>query len=492
MQNGTPFNELLTPDPDNISRDTSYFLAWWSPGQYLTPAFFVATGLNLGQAISLTAGVFSVLGILGYFYLYQTLGFSRNIALVSCAIITSTRFFALPFGIYNGGELLLFGAIPWITLISMQCIEAKGLQYPLFILVFLLGSFLKLSFVVCAIAILTSLFIFNYSRTPGVSPLTMILYGAKLILTFITFYLILYATYISKGLTPVSYAWKISSPVTAILFALVGPLYSAFSIGDLINRLLRHPGNPVIHSYDEIIPLLLAFAAITAFLVVRIFRMSPGNLYSSLLFGFLITYVVIFSFFFLTGAPVSYEDRHFRAAGLLLVPGTVQVLGKSSKRIFRLPGFVAIVAFCVYGVISFFVRNEANISYGNVGVNGFTQHIISKEALSLLHDIDTKISRGNNMFYVTSPEIALEVRNNRVLSSHADFESLEALAGRRYHGQVDNLFIVLQQKLVENGKAEVILRSFLDYAYTGWKSLKIGAFVIYYQGNQTNLPWSFR
>jgi hypothetical protein len=39
MQTGSGFNILSAPNPDDISKNTSQFLTWWSPGQYLLPYF---------------------------------------------------------------------------------------------------------------------------------------------------------------------------------------------------------------------------------------------------------------------------------------------------------------------------------------------------------------------------------------------------------------------------------------------------------------------
>ena len=37
MELGGKFNRMITPDQDDFSKNTSEFLTWWSPGQYLIP-----------------------------------------------------------------------------------------------------------------------------------------------------------------------------------------------------------------------------------------------------------------------------------------------------------------------------------------------------------------------------------------------------------------------------------------------------------------------
>ena len=483
MEEGALFNHYKSPFTEDISRDTTKFLAKWSPGQYLIPALITKTGFNLGKALTITTALFSLIGILGYYFLYRDLGFDRGINLLSCTIATSMTFFAFPFGVYNGGEVLLFGVAPWIILLCLRNSDLIIWQLPVVVLIFLVGAFAKLSFVICAIAVLFSLFIFKYRSASNIVPSTIIRYCINILIIFFSFYPILYFIYTSKGHTAVNYSPGISSPVGGLLFALAAPLYSPLTLGDLINRFLMHPSNPIIHSYDEILPILFILAMVAVFIYARILLHSHKKLYSSVLLGFLITYITVFGFFYITGAPITWEDRFFRIPGMLLIPGLIEMIGNLQNGFLKLLGYLAIFIACLSGVASFFVM-KGMISKNNiVGSQGFTHYIISKEALSILHYIDANGPQGNNLIYVTSPEIALEVKRYRVLSSHADYESLEELSKRKYRGSVDNLFLILQEKFLKNGKAEAILKSFSDYTYTNWRSLNVESFVIYYQGN---------
>lgn len=483
MEEGALFNHYKSPFTEDISRDTTKFLAKWSPGQYLIPALFMKTGFNLGQSLTLTTALFSLIGILGYYFLYQNLGFDRRTSLLSCTIAASMTFFAFPFGVYNGGEILLFGVAPWIILLCLRNSDLIIWQLPVVVLIFLVGAFVKLSFVICAIAVLFSLFIFKYRSSSNIVPSTIIWYVMRMLIIFFSFYVILYFTYTSKDRTAVNYSLEITSPAGGLLFALAAPLYSPISLGDFINWFFMHPANPIIHSYDEILPILFIFATVAVFIYSRILLHPDRKLYNSVLFGFLTAYATIFGFFYVTGAPVGYGDRFFRIPGMLLIPGLIEMIGNIQTRFLKLLGYLAIFIACLSGVASFFVMKGMISKNNNVGAQGFTHFIISTEALSTLRYVDTNISQGNNLIYVTSPEIALEVKRNRVFSSHADYESLEELSKKKYRGSVDNLFLILQEKFLKNGKAEAILKSFSDYTYTNWRSLNVESFVIYYQGN---------
>ena len=73
------------------------------------------------------------------------------------------------------------------------------------------------------------------------------------------------------------------------------------------------------------------------------------------------------------------------------------------------------------------------------------------------------------------------MRNARSWSNHADFESIADLRKQIRRGRVDRLYVIVQQKLVDNGKADEILRSFVDYPIERWAKIPLGDFVCFYQ-----------
>lgn len=488
MAGGAPFNTLLAPAPEDISTDTGSFTATWSPGQYLVPIVFTRLGLTLGHALTVTASLCTVAALAGCFKLYRRMGFPVTITLTACAVLASTRATALPFGIYNGGEVLLFAATPWIILATLESSRVGWYGVPLGIALFLFGAFLKLSFAVSAVALLIAgigLCLFGLGGWAEASwrgcalkaSCVLVLFGAAM------------RAYTAKGWTAVASSlgggWHLGDPVTSVAFASAAPFASALSIGDFLNRALRHPSNPVIASYDDA-RWFLAVAAVLAG-VMLVWVVQTGTLqYRVVTISFFATYLAIFSFFWLTGAPVSMDDRHFRPVGLLLLPGIVGAVAMLPRAV-RLVAWAGIAALCLYGVVSFGVRWEANRVLANVGRDGFTHAIASREVVTLLQEIDERFPSGTTLVYVPSPEMSLEVRHVRVMSSHADFEPLSDLSQRRYRGRVDNLFVVLQKSFDASGKRDAILTSFRDYERTRWEWMAAGSFSVYFQAKQTGL-----
>src|SRR6476469_6054610 len=105
MEHGAPFNTLINPDPENISKNTATFLTWWSPGQYFIPHLFkFIFNINTGKAAAITSALFTLIGLFGYYLFFRRICFSKIISAVSIAFIASQQFFVVPFVFYNGGE----------------------------------------------------------------------------------------------------------------------------------------------------------------------------------------------------------------------------------------------------------------------------------------------------------------------------------------------------------------------------------------------------
>ena len=113
---GLPFNTVPFIDRADLSRDIPGFASWWTPGQHLLPGLLERAGLELGLAMILLTGLFSLLGLGGWYALYRSFGFPATTSAIAIAAIALTRHVALPFGIYTGGEVLLFGTAPWFLL----------------------------------------------------------------------------------------------------------------------------------------------------------------------------------------------------------------------------------------------------------------------------------------------------------------------------------------------------------------------------------------
>jgi hypothetical protein len=405
MQKGSPPNYIRAPDPDEISRDALEFNAWWSPGQYVIPAVFTFFGASLGTGMLLTTVLFSVSGILGYLRVFKQLGFSEGTALVSCSLIVSSSWFALSFGSYTGGEVLLFGSCPWILSFCLEDKEIDHRRAVLFVLVFLAGSFLKTSFSVYAVGIVSALVLVR-SVTRGYSDYRELCwYSVKAVGVFAIFYAILYLGYLSWGRNPsMPHGFRLS--LLGVLVPLsLGPL-NALLIGDLVQT----KGFPV-----NVVRLVhLVGAASLSVLVYLIWKSrSIVSIYKSLVLGMSLAYAVVFAYLYLTQTWVSQEARHFVPLGLILIPGVVQIWRESSSRILR--GILAVIVLvgCVHGLRTFFFLKSAD---------------------------------------------------------------------GRYHGRVDNVFVLVREKRSPDTDEAAELGRFANYSASEWQRIRLESSSLYFQG----------
>ena len=113
MLEGGAFNSITVADPANIANDVAIFLTWWSPGQYLVPGSFIWLGTSYGLALSLTALIATLIGVVGWIQVARSFAVSSFVLFVFVLGLNTFSYVTLPFRMYHGGELLLFAAAPW-------------------------------------------------------------------------------------------------------------------------------------------------------------------------------------------------------------------------------------------------------------------------------------------------------------------------------------------------------------------------------------------
>ena len=114
---GEAFNTL---NYNLASGKVSYFIAWWTPGQYLLPYSLKLLGLPLWFSQGIWIALFTGLSLLGYYRLFQHFGFSKNRSLLSVLIIQTNQLFFWNTILYYGGSLFEIGLLPWFILFLLK------------------------------------------------------------------------------------------------------------------------------------------------------------------------------------------------------------------------------------------------------------------------------------------------------------------------------------------------------------------------------------
>lgn len=413
MQMGGPFNTLIAPDQDDISKNTSLYLTWWSPGQYLVPMLFQSVlGMNTGHATALAIMLFELSGILSFYYFFKKIGFTAVVSAFSVAFIICQQAFVLPYAFYNGGEVLLFGFEGWF-LYGCAAINKPGLKMLLFVLLSgWLGFLFKSSFIWIYAAGLMCMWLRLSLIAAKPNMQKMFKNAAWIGIPALASLICIYIFFLSKGTNPASGSSGINISWENFTFPIGSPLLSGFSVDDLAHGLLYHPVGSLVSPATALVILALS-AIISLGLVAAIMRYVPKNNYRLFLIAFYAIGVLLFSTAFMRQANISYESRHFRVIGLLIVPGVIYLFNRF-KPVFK--GLLVIVCVAIavtnYAFLVKCYKFNKNISaHGN---SGMAQEYIDQPSLDYIMQLDRQ--NHDAIFAFISTDLGLEIRHNRVIT----------------------------------------------------------------------------
>ena len=489
---GGPINSIVGPDAADISRDRGRYVTWWSPGQYLTPGIFTLLGIRLGAALSLTAGVSLLCCLLGWIQVAKHFLLSPRTATLLVVFIATFRYSTLPFGIYNGGEILLQGLTPWLILAgsfvpAMTALRAAGLAC----LAILLAFFAKLTGVMVASA---ALFAGSVEALVRLRRITAGMIGGAVgaVLAFGA----LQFAWFSHGTTPASGAgWSFRAE--DILFALGTPWVAGISWTDMLTSLLFNPRHPILGggiengSLSLILWLLLPPIALFLTVSVKGWRQSThdSNLRRLLMIAacFYGVCALAMAAIFSHGGDVSLEERHLRAAGMLIFVCVVAIAsGLPRRSVSRL----AVGALCcfmsLYGGLAFAYRAWST-KRGEIDHYSRThQPVVDEVAIESLRTAFAQEGR-DALFVLPSPEVANAFPPSaRILLNHIEFEPEETISARTYRGKVrGRLYVIVPTGTAQSAKGTLLLKEFLDYPLDAWETRSFGTSTVFVQPGAT-------
>jgi hypothetical protein len=473
MEMGGPFNHLVIPSQDDISQNTSDFLTWWSPGQYLVPyAFKLLFGINTGQASALTILLCQLIGLAGLYAFFRKVGFSLLISSLSLLFIACQQFFVVPYVFYNGGEILFFAFSGWF-LYGLTSIEKPGWKEFLFVLFAgLIGFFCKSSMLWMYAAGLLYLWIrlSSKKRLPE-----WIKNGAWIAVPAIVAIATIWLCYLSKGQNPTSAVSGLKFTWKTLGFPLASPLLSGFSIDDLLHGLIYHTGKPLLPNTLSVL-VLIVIAALSVWLVCTILKRISDPDYRLLIKVFYIVSILFFGYAYFRQMAISYEARHFRIIGLIVVPGTIYWISqaKQTGRVLFTLAWVGIAVTSIFYAAKGYTYNRDKSAHGNSGI---AQQAIDQKSLDQIMALDRQNTKATFVF--VNESLGLEILRNRVITLQPigddlkiDFDDYE------YDGHAGPLYIILPESY--NGpKEKFVLKAFPDYK--GWYGSMLSDNFVMYQ-----------
>jgi len=460
MHLGSSFNTFVSPDQSDISQNYTEYLTWWSPGQYLVPYFFkLITGANMGRSIAITVTLAELFGLAGLYAFFKKVGFTPLVSSISLLFIVCQQAFMVPYVYYNGGEVLLFAFEGWFL---YGCASLTKADFKLLLFVLLsgwIGFFLKSSFLWVYAAGLVCLWIRLSSLKIGT--IEWIKKGFWLAIPAVISFAVIYFCFISKGQTPTSTSNGIKITAQTFSFPLASPILSGFSIDDLLHGLIFHTGTPVFNP-ELSIAVLLLLALLSLLLVLAVIKYVPNDSYKLFVCAFYSIALLFFGIIYLRRLSISYEARHFRIIGLLIIPGVVYLAGRF-KGAFRII-FSLIFIGIAFTSFNYVIRGYKQNNLAAKGPTGISQPNIDQAALNVLLKLDKENS--NALFVFISNDTGLEILHNRIITLPPIGDDLKIdINDYKYDGFAGPLYIVLPESY--NGpKEKLIMKSFPKYA--GW------------------------
>ena len=458
MQMGGGFNNIVSPDQSDISQTYTEFLTWWSPGQYLVPYFFKRiAGINLGHAVAITVVLSQFFGLAGFYCFFKKIGFTPFIAAISLVFIICQEAFVVPYVYYNGGEVLLFAFEGWF-LYGCTAITKPGIKQVLFVLLAgWTGFFLKSSFIWMYAAGIACLWIRLSAGQAGIW--RWIRNGLWIAIPAIVSLLVIYLVYISRGQSPATVAKGFKLSIETFSFPLASPVLSAFSVDDIFHGLIFHTGKPLVDAGWSII-IIVVLMLLSLLLILAILKYISNNTYRLFVVVFYAVSFAFFSVVYLKQLNISYEARHFRIIGLLIVPGLIYLVSKIRKRYQWAFG----IMFIGLAYISFFylAKGYTVNSLNARGVTGIAQPNIDQQSLNQIMRLDNE--NKNATFVFIGNDTGLEIVHNRIISLQPIGDDLKIdMDDYTYDGFAGPLYIVLPESY--NGpKEKMIMKSFQGYA----------------------------
>jgi len=466
MQEGAGWNQIVAPDPTDLSRTTSGFLAWWSPGQYLPAGWLMRCGLPLGTAVLLTALVGSCSLAFGLWRLCLALGTSRRAAELAALAPVATWHTLYAFGMFNGGETALIAVWPWIVLGAWRLRGRPAVQTAVLPLLLVAGSYAKLSFSLYAAGLLAFLW-WEAARERRWAWGTLVGEGARLALAG-GIYLALWSwLHLSRGDTPMRGEGASASLGSLLGFSFSAPWFAAMGVGSLAGRWFAMRGLAGDASWETVrLPLLFGGAVGAASYVYllrhreRLMRLA-GTI--SLIAVLLLIALKA------RGGTISLEDRHLRPAGVLLL-AVCAGWATGPRGWPRRIAATTLVLAMAFG-LGAAVQRIGNLRRHAVRAsNRISVLDVDRSSLQLLEQVD----QPGRIIYLENLNLVPVVQRAHVLLPDEATHPAAWYAAHPIFGRAPSLVLVLAGRDAADGIDAAVRARFRDYRAAEWRPIGRG------------------
>lgn len=481
MLEGASFNNVTTPDPLNIANDIGKFLAWWTPGQYLVPGIFVWLGTDYGLAVTLTALITNIIGVLGWAHIARSFEVSRFVLFLFMLGLVTFHYATNPFfRFYNGGEVILFAALPWSLSALLWAIkQSPAVSFAVSMLMAALLFFAKLSGLIAFAANVAAIGLLELTRRRQLTASLLAMGAGSAVAAGV-----ILVTWLGHSHSPVAVAaYAFTWPV--LLYPIAAVAFAGFSLHDLLGWLLLHPSAPVLSDIGKTSYVLGPLGLLLmAWVWIRLRKTRYRGMAICLLTIIAAYVAASVAMYVRSAAIIPFEERYFRYVGILSYLLLLVAIDQWRSSFPRVILTLIVGTFSVYGLTSYAngVR-EIMRAHSYDQVSGTSMLNVSPVVLEYLRSERALHNWQRPIAVIPAPEAANGLPGFRVILEFlfVDGNSLEHTANQRWAGRAEKVFVILEGKLHNSAKAEALLRTFVDYDIEKWRQIQMDGMVVYSQ-----------
>ncbi|HLP36093.1 hypothetical protein [Lacibacter sp.] len=458
---GGRFQYHRTPSIEDLNTCVEMRTTWWSPGQWFFVYVFTLTGLSLSTAISITVLVASWIGLIGWMKLYRYFQFNKRVVFYAGLLILFSRYLFSAFQLYPGGSILEFAAAPWLLLLWLKLErESIWLQAICLLPLLIISYFIKSSMLIFWLGVIGSnLSLFSLRKIPW---LRLMALG----LVFVAGKYFCDLLFTGGGATPFSYAgnwinWRegdLLLLLQRLLFLLAAPLTAVIGVDDYINYFLQKPGHVLFKDGHPVMVgiyvVLIAFFGLLIRRFVKKAQLLPDR-YRDLLVAVTGVFLAFFLYSFLSGKQINgYEEsRHFRLAGLLLLPFVIHYAEQKAGRYFLM---IPALMF-VYAGVSYFQKVKSpKVVSEKYGV------ALSSPKSQADYAVFQTEAKKSDLVYVIHSSLIYDLDQCKAIYYQDDFASLDMIRSRNKTYVTDKTILFLfPERFAVNGKRDAVLANFI-------------------------------
>ena len=466
-------NDLVRPDPEDVSRDVQETLVVWAPGTPLAFLPFVRAGLSPARAARAVAALALVAGSVGWvcwfagFDLPVPVVFAFALAVPWMRSASNALFLFTP-------EILVFALVPWVLLGALAAERAPRARLVATAAIGLAAGALYIAkfsatFVTAGVFVWLMWRTLRVGKPGGQRNVRIVVFAAAAALPVAALSVLNHRNGGSANLVLATLGghWQ----WVYIVHGIASPALAAADLDSLLAFLLMHPVHGVTQS---VFWLSLAGLPGGVLLIVLAARArQPGARADLARVVFAVSVAAILVVWTLS-TTVSIEARHVSSAGFTMLPLAIaegrawwRDAGVPVRRLLGALGCAFVIAPLAYGVVSVFAkawRYPADYRPASSGM--YNPLLAQHDAASVVETLRRDYDPTTDVWYLVEPLTALDLPGRSIIR-HADFVALGALRRDRFAtSRRIRVHALLPPRFEDNGKAAAIRGAFTQA--TGW------------------------